>query len=476
MPAKKTAKRTKKKQFSEDMVSLEANRHNKKTSLLLFLIVVVVIFLFLFSGRIFTKDAGDTIVAKVDSHKITLARLDDQYTRIPSDLKSMMTKDMVLQQLVDEYILMDEAKRQGMVASKKDAYDVIRKSILASQKIEEEFYELLAKDNITKEYLTEYYIRQLSIQNLLNKTVISKIDVTDQEIKDHYEKTKDRFIVPESRNASHILIRTGPNINESLAFKRAVEIKKEATIDNFATLAMDRSDDQQTAVRGGLIGLIMPNMTIPEFNDLLFSMEEGSIGGPVRSTFGYHIILLHDIIKEHYLPLKSVESTLEMELSAVEQQSLYNAYLNGLRNRSSISIYYKSPAAVMAAPSFRDTGEGICIDNGKPFVAMYSTSDCTHCAWIAETFKDVVWKHAGNLSVHHYMLDTGDDLLTKNVETSVNVYHLNIFKRLSPTQQVPLFVFGCKYVRLGNAHEKENDLVSEKAEFEGILDEITKWV
>jgi len=67
------------------------------------------------------------------------------------------------------------------------------------------------------------------------------------------------------------------------------------------------------------------------------------------------------------------------------------------------------------------------------------------------------------------MLDTGDNTLTQTVETYVPEEEKKIYSEFNPGNTIPTFVFGCKYYRIGNGYEAENDLVSEKREFIAVI-------
>lgn len=132
-----------------------------------------------------------------------------------------------------------------------------------------------------------------------------------------------------------------------------------------------------------------------------------------------------------------------------------------------------------AITTFEVASGDICREDGKPVVRMYSTSTCPHCDWSADAFDPVVemYVEEGLIIAHHWDLDTGDDLLTPQVETSVPDAELDIYydSQYSFDNYVPGFVFGCKYYRLGNGFETTDNLRAEAAEYmaviEALLDE-----
>lgn len=116
----------------------------------------------------------------------------------------------------------------------------------------------------------------------------------------------------------------------------------------------------------------------------------------------------------------------------------------------------------------------ICTEDGKPVIRLFSTTWCPHCVWISDTFDTVVKRYVdeGLIVAHHWEVDTGDDTLTDQIEDGVPVSEMDIFDEFNPQGSIPTYVFGCKYYRIGNGYEQENDLASEAAEFEEVIEEL----
>ena len=98
--------------------------------------------------------------------------------------------------------------------------------------------------------------------------------------------------VTQSR-ARHILLRPGPQLNESAARARLADFKRriEAGQADFATLARENSQDA-SAKEGGDLGWTSPGMFVPEFEETLSSLAPGQIAEPIVSRFGVHLVQL----------------------------------------------------------------------------------------------------------------------------------------------------------------------------------------
>ncbi|MBU4332538.1 thioredoxin family protein [Patescibacteria group bacterium] len=134
------------------------------------------------------------------------------------------------------------------------------------------------------------------------------------------------------------------------------------------------------------------------------------------------------------------------------------------------------PSGAAGIDTFMDSGEPACKESGKPVIRLFSTTSCPHCTWIKETFDELMREYMtrGKIIAYHWELDMNDNTLTQTPETSVPTAELAIYRKFNPEGYVPTFVFGCKYWRIGNGYESQQDLVAEEAEFRAVIEELLK--
>jgi dolichyl-phosphooligosaccharide-protein glycotransferase len=114
-----------------------------------------------------------------------------------------------------------------------------------------------------------------------------KVDFTCQ------QENKIYFVPEKEVNAAHILISTQDR-NEEEALKLINSIQENLTADNFAEYAKEYSEDHGSATNGGDLGWFSKGQMVPEFEEVVFSLEKNKISNPVNTQFGYHLILLKD--------------------------------------------------------------------------------------------------------------------------------------------------------------------------------------
>lgn len=122
--------------------------------------------------------------------------------------------------------------------------------------------------------------------------------------------------------------------------------------------------------------------------------------------------------------------------------------------------------------TFTDTGKAVANENGKPVVYIFSTTWCPHCVWVKETVDSTVAEYVaeGKIVAYHWELDTGDNTLTAEVEEGVPAEHLEVYQEFNPRGSIPTYIFGEKYFRVGNGHERSEDLDAEEAEFRAVIE------
>ncbi len=121
-----------------------------------------------------------------------------------------------------------------------------------------------------------------------------------------------------------------------------------------------------------------------------------------------------------------------------------------------------------------DINEQICLENGKPLILLFSTTNCPHCVWIKPTFDNTVAEYvkSGKIFARHWEVNINDDTLTPEAETMIPDSDLKLYYSFNPGKTVPTFIFGCKYYRVGTGYERQKDLTLEEKEFREIIEHL----
>ena len=230
---------------------------------------VILIVMALLFGTAFNQDT----VASVDGESITKGELYDVMVK-------QYGQDS-LSYLINNKIVEIAAGKENVKISDEDV-DAEMKEFVEANGGEESFHYALEQSGMTEKDIETEIVNYLKIVKLLE----SEVDITEEEMKTHFEENKDSYNEPEQVEASHILVE-----NEETANK--VKEKIEAGED-FAELAKEYSTDPSNAENGGELGYFSKGTMVEEFENIAFSMNVGEISDPVKTDYGYHIISVTD--------------------------------------------------------------------------------------------------------------------------------------------------------------------------------------
>ena len=193
--------------------------------------------------------------------------------------------------------------------------------------------ELLYQEALAKGYDKQPdVIRELENQkhSLLANVTVNKVlrakPVTEQELRKVY---KERVLSQKLNEykARHILVKTEGEAKDIIA-----QLDKGA---DFSKLAKAKSIDTASAKKGGDLGWFAPKQMVPEFSKAAAALTKGKYTKtPVKSQFGWHVILLDDTRPVTPPKFEDMKGQLQ---GAVQNQRL-GEYLNELRKKAKIEL------------------------------------------------------------------------------------------------------------------------------------------
>lgn len=211
-----------------------------------------------------------------------------------SALKDVNSRRSILAKLVDQEILVQEAEKQKLDQDEqyKDALNAFRKQFLTNRVLQ---------------------------QNLGSK-------LTDAATKKYYENNKTRYSTDEV-HAQHILVKDEKDARDILA-------KAKAPGADFQKLAEQNSKDPSAKNNRGDLGYFGRDRMVPEFTEAAFAAKDGEIVGPVKTSFGFHIIK----VIERKVGKPMTYDEVEMRVRNDYQQELIKNFLDKLRSQSKVTI------------------------------------------------------------------------------------------------------------------------------------------
>jgi len=142
---------------------------------------------------------------------------------------------------------------------------------------------------------------ELAADKLLAQEQINRITKAielpnfDARARELYQVDIEKYTVPAKARVSHILVDT-KNRTPEAALQRINQAREQAVGGKkFEELALEYSDDPSVKSNNGDLGFFEEGKMVKPFSDAAFALKApGNISEPVKTIFGFHVILLHE--------------------------------------------------------------------------------------------------------------------------------------------------------------------------------------
>lgn len=213
-------------------------------------------------------------------------------------------KKQIINSLIDKKLILKDAKAKGI---EKDP----------------EFTK--AMNEIRDNVLVEAYM----------KKIFDTMKASEADAKAFYDSNKDMFNQPASARAKHILVENEAEAKSIISSLKG--LSGDALSKKFAELATTKSIDKGSAAQGGELGWFGQSQMVKPFADAVFAMKNGQISAkPVKSNFGYHIILKEDFKPAGVIPFEQVKEQIINNLKLEKFQQNIKAQGEALRSKAKI--------------------------------------------------------------------------------------------------------------------------------------------
>jgi peptidyl-prolyl cis-trans isomerase SurA len=248
----------------------------------------------------------DGIAAVVNNDVVLQSDVEEQLylfmTRSQTEVDSATVdtlRTQILNQLIDEKLIVAEAQKLGITVSdaelSRQAQDALKETKSRFESAAA-FQEQLRKENTTEDKLLEKFRDESRRQAMMSRMVAKQIvrrTPPQTEAETYFKAHRDKFPkAPAQVRLSVIQIPASPDsAAEAQAKARAESIRKRiAGGEKFAKVAAEVSDDDASGKAGGDLGYLARGSMDPAFEKAVFSRKLNTVGDPVRTVYGWHIL------------------------------------------------------------------------------------------------------------------------------------------------------------------------------------------
>lgn len=214
------------------------------------------------------------------------------------------------------------------------------------------FEEIIKEQGQEPAEIRQEIAKTLKLEKFL-KTQVPAIEVTDEEAKKMFdgivaENGEECLNKPELVTASHILLRCTDEDSEA---KKAEIIKLRERIlagEKFADVAA--ASDCPSKEKGGSLGEFGRGQMVPEFDLAAFSQEVGKVGEPVKTEYGWHIILVEAKSEGGKITFDDVKDDLKQQLKMQKESEAVNGVIEKIKKEANIQILEKAVESAPVSP------------------------------------------------------------------------------------------------------------------------------
>ena len=309
--------------------------------------------LFLF-GMVSPNEAiVDRVVAVVNQEIITLSEVEKQVSLL-KDKEEIVAEDRferqkqlqeinrnVLERLIEEKLIDQEAKKSGIKVSSKEVDATLEEVKHRNAATQEDLEKALTAVGLTLETYKKQIEKNLQRQKLINWSVKVETKAGEKEFREYYQNNIGHYRPKETYRPCQILFvvpkeATAGEVQEIRKKCRKV-LERIKGGEDFGEMALLYSDDASRKDRGDL-GYFKKGELLPAFEREALRLKVGEVSGIVRTEFGFHIIKLLDHNGADPLPFEEVKEKVIADYQVREMEKAFNQYLSTLKEKSVIEI------------------------------------------------------------------------------------------------------------------------------------------
>jgi len=260
------------------------------------------------------------------------------YHRNITEEKLKEIREKAIQNLIYRELLYYEAKKKGLKVTEKEINNLMDQ-LIKQYKSKENLEKLLKQTGLTIEGFKKELEKRLLVDKLIKKYAI--VSLTDKDLKEYYEKNKDKFKEPASVKVRYIYIKVDPS--DPKGREKAREKAKKAYKEikegkDFGDVAYRYSDDL-SRIKGGDIGYVHKGRFPKQIEEEIYKLDVGQVSKIIETDTGLHIVKIEDKRPPRLVPYEEIKDKLKKELTEVMQERKFNELIKDAKKNLKVEIY-----------------------------------------------------------------------------------------------------------------------------------------
>lgn len=262
-----------------------------------------------------------TVVATYAGKQLTSGQVIAEIERLPGPSRAYLTQADRKRQFVENMVMNDllfaEAERQGY-----------------------------ATDPDIERQVSDMR-KRLVVQRLMREYQ-KPPEVTDEQARRYYDDNPTLYSTTQI-SASHILVK-----DEAEA--KQIRARLEQEPQRFADIAREQSTDKTSGAKGGELGKFGQGRMVPEFERAAFALKPGEISQPVKTQYGWHVIIVTERQDGERKPFDQVKEQIKATLRNKALQENVQGRMDALKKQANLSIDEAALAGITPPPATTPAG------------------------------------------------------------------------------------------------------------------------
>lgn len=250
----------------------------------------------------------------------------------PREVIELAAFDLAKERMIDQALMAQESKRRNYLVDPAELAQGMKQWLKQNggKKAFQKNKHPLIKD---QEDLKKEITSQIQFNRLLEEESACS-PVSEKDALEYYESRPDLFRTEETLTASHLLKKA--STEEEFVEKEQTVLDLRKKIEqgmDFVEAVREESDD---AVNDGHLGTFGKGRMVPEFETVAFSLAEGELSQPVRTQFGWHLILLRERTQPQITPFEEMREKIVEYLTERRKDKVFEEFLDRLKSEATI--------------------------------------------------------------------------------------------------------------------------------------------
>ncbi len=251
-------------------------------------------------------------------------------------------KGQVLDEMVNEELIVQSAGESKLDVSAKEVQNALEEIKKQNNLDDNQLAEALRMQGYTMSGYRTDVRRQILRMRATNMLVRPRVTVTDDDVRARYDAMSRRSAAVKRIKLRHILVALPEKPTETQiadAKRKATDLMEKVRAGaDFARLAADNSDDEQTKFSGGELGWIERGSIDTEWEVIVFAMNKGEVRGPITGPRGLHVFQVTEVERNQQKPFAQMKEQLRNEIFRKEMERQTKLWLEELREKAHIQM------------------------------------------------------------------------------------------------------------------------------------------